>query len=291
MTDITYETGNTLSAFFDTRSEAERAADSLRAAGISDASIRIEGRDFDTGERTHEEEHSDRGDGRYAPLSNYYISEEDRYSYSEGIRRGGYVVFVTGATGGHRDRVFDIFETSGAVDFDERERTWRSEGWTGYSGSASENYGSAAASGQASLSDRGDRIGGAESYASGREQSVPGAQEQLRLGKRDTSHGRVRVRSYVREEPVSEEVTLRDEHVEVERRPADRAAGVGEDAFRDRTIEAEERSEEAVVDKQARVVEEVGLRKESNTRRETVSDTVRHTEVDIDRDDDPASRR
>ena len=65
--------------------------------------------------------------------------------------------------------------------------------------------------------------------------------------------------------------------------PATRRAGaVGGDAFKERTIEVEERGEEAVVSKEARVVEEVVVRKEADQRTETVSDTVRKTEVDVE---------
>ena len=41
-------------------------------------------------------------------------------------------------------------------------------------------------------------------------------------------------------------------------------------------------SEEAVVGKEARVVEEIGLRKEATDRVETVRDTVRETKVDVE---------
>jgi hypothetical protein len=46
----------------------------------------------------------------------------------------------------------------------------------------------------------------------------PTPEEELRVGKRDVSHGRVRVRSYVVETPVSEDVSLREENVTVQRR-------------------------------------------------------------------------
>ena len=66
----------------------------------------------------------------------------------------------------------------------------------------------------------------------------------------------------------------------------------GDDAFRERSIEAEERREEAVVSKEARVVEEIGLRKARETETKTVSDTVRRTEVEIETDaDDTVTRR
>jgi stress response protein YsnF len=69
--------------------------------------------------------------------------------------------------------------------------------------------------------------------------------------------------------------------VTIERRPVDRAATAADFSAGDRTIEAHERHEEAVVSKEARVVEEIGLRSESETRTERVSDTVRKTEVEV----------
>jgi uncharacterized protein (TIGR02271 family) len=119
------------------------------------------------------------------------------------------------------------------------------------------------------------------------------AEEELHVSKRDVSHGRVRVRSYVVEKPVQEQVTLRQENVSVERRPVEgsRAGALqGDELFRERTIEVDETSEEAVVSKEARVKEELVVRKDVNERTETVSDTVRKTEVDIE-DDRTATRR
>src|SRR3954464_4236211 len=53
-----------------------------------------------------------------------------------------------------------------------------------------------------------------------------------------------------------EQGNLLEEHVNVERRPVDRATTGTEDAFRERTIEAEEKREVPVVSKEARVTEE-----------------------------------
>ena len=91
----------------------------------------------------------------------------------------------------------------------------------------------------------------------------------------------MRVRSYVVETPVEEDVALRGETVHLERTPVDRAVGA-DDAFVDRTIEATETAEEAVVSKEARVTEEISLEKVVDTRTETVRDTVRHTEVEVE---------
>jgi stress response protein YsnF len=65
----------------------------------------------------------------------------------------------------------------------------------------------------------------------------------------------------------------------------------GEDAFRERTVEAQANSEEAVVSKTARVTGEVVVEKDAEQRTETVSDTVRSTKVDVEDERKPANRR
>ena len=88
------------------------------------------------------------------------------------------------------------------------------------------------------------------------------------------------MRSYVVETPVQEQVNRRQEHVSVERRPVDLTGK--ENLFQERTIEATEKAEQAVVSKQARVKEELVVKKDVDQRTETVSDTVRRTEVKVD---------
>jgi uncharacterized protein (TIGR02271 family) len=80
---------------------------------------------------------------------------------------------------------------------------------------------------------------------------------------------------------VQEQVTLRTEHVDVERRPVNQplTGALNDDLLRERTIELTETSEEAVVAKEARVVEEVLVHKNVEQRTENIQDTVRHTEV------------
>jgi uncharacterized protein (TIGR02271 family) len=117
--------------------------------------------------------------------------------------------------------------------------------------------------------------------------TFPVVEERLRIGKREVNRGSVRVRSYIVEEPVHEEVRLREEHVAVERRPVDAPArsaskGSSDDLFRERTIEMTETSEQAVVGKETRVTEEVRVSKTANERVERIDDTVRHTKVDVD---------
>ena len=113
--------------------------------------------------------------------------------------------------------------------------------------------------------------------------AIPVVQEQLKVGKREVQRGGVRVYSRIVETPVNETVGLREEHVNVERRPVDQPlSGTDMAAFKEQSIEMRETAEEAVVQKSARVVEEVTINKEVTQREQQINDTVRHTEVEVE---------
>jgi uncharacterized protein (TIGR02271 family) len=113
--------------------------------------------------------------------------------------------------------------------------------------------------------------------------AIPVVQEQLKVGKREVQRGGVRVFSRVVETPVNETIGLREEHVNVERRPVNEPiSAVDSSAFKEQTIEMRETAEEAVVEKSARVVEEVMINKEVTQREQQINDTVRHTEVEVE---------
>jgi uncharacterized protein (TIGR02271 family) len=126
--------------------------------------------------------------------------------------------------------------------------------------------------------------GKAEGPAPAETTTVPVAEENLTVDKHRTVQGGVRVTSHVEETPVEQTVKLREEHVEVERRPADRKLTPEEadKVFQDRTVEMTETAEEVEVGKEARVVEEVALRKRAEETEERVKDTVRRTEVEVE---------
>ncbi len=254
-------TGQTsVSALFDNQDDAHRAVDRLLEAGVDMKRIRMDAGGTDTTTA-----HADQGKGFWDSLGDLFMPDEDRYSYAEGLSRGGQLLTVSGLNSAEYDAVLDILDDEGTVNLDEREASWRSEGWGGYEAST---YAA-------------ERTTATGHSATPSGESIPVVEESLRVGKRDISHGRVRIRAYTVGTPVSETVELRDERVELVRTPVDRPAKVDED-YRERSFEAEEHREEAVVSKEARVVEEIGLRKTSDMRQETVSDTVRHTEVEVD---------
>ncbi len=65
---------------------------------------------------------------------------------------------------------------------------------------------------------------------------------------------------------------------------------MGDGAFQERNIEMTETSEVPVVEKEARVTEEVVVKKTSDQRTENVEDTVRRTEVEVDEDRNSGDR-
>lgn len=116
------------------------------------------------------------------------------------------------------------------------------------------------------------------------EETVPVVEEQVSIGKRKVMRGGVRVTSTVTERPVQETLRLREEKVEVEQASADRKLSPqeAEKAFAQKTVELAETAEEAVISKEARVVEEVSLRKSAAEREETVQAKARRTDVKVE---------
>ena len=124
-------------------------------------------------------------------------------------------------------------------------------------------------------------------------ETVQEIEEELSVGKRKVATGGVRVTTNVSERPVEETVTLREEKVQAERKPADRELSPeeAEAAFQGQTVEVLATGEEAEVAKRARVVGEVAVGKQVAEREETVKDTVRRTEVEVEEVGAKAARK
>jgi uncharacterized protein (TIGR02271 family) len=196
--------------------------------------------------------------GLIGGLTRLGVPEEDAHYYAEGVRRGGILVTVAADDQREADAAVAILRRHGAVDIDQRANEWKKQGWEGRFDADS-----------------------APAASSEAERTIPVTEEQLVVGKRNVEQGGVRVYSRVLEQPVRETVELEQEHVDVERRPASRPAS-GE-AFREQSFEMRERAEEPVVEKQARVVEEVKVGKKRSKNVQTVEDTVRKTDVEVER--------
>ncbi|WP_174298596.1 YsnF/AvaK domain-containing protein [Sphingomonas bacterium] len=283
----------TITALFDKRPDAEAAEARLKASNVDAGHIRIHDQSSEGYSADKSSTHADVG--MWASVQNAFLPDDDRHAYEEGVRRGGFL--LTADVGEeHVDQAVKVLEEADTVDIDERSDQWRQSGWNAPgaaagAGSAAYAYGS-----EASSADTG--LGYADTNATG-EQVVPIVEEQLVVGKREVDRGGARVRSYVTETPVHEQIRLRDEKISVQRRAVDRPLTDADDAFRERTIDMTATGEEAVVGKTARVVEEVVVSKTSGERVEQIDDTVRRTDVEIEEDAgrsggtsiDPANRR
>jgi len=107
-------------------------------------------------------------------------------------------------------------------------------------------------------------------------------EETLGATTREVDRGAVRVDKNVIEEQQTLEVPVTEEEVHIERRAVDRPADNID--FQETTFEVPLRGEEVEVTRDTRVVEEIDIDKSSRERLETVTDTVRREEVDIESD-------
>jgi len=124
-----------------------------------------------------------------------------------------------------------------------------------------------------------------------KDQVIRLAEEQLEVGKRLVEEGTTRIRRFVTEKPVEAQVTLHEEHAEVVRRAVSDPTYIKDIDWSEKTVEVLETSEQAVVSKSARIAEEVLIGKTGTDRVETVRDTVRRQQVDVQRVPPPDTRK
>ncbi len=192
----------------------------------------------------------------------------DAEAYLEALRRGNTLVALS-TDDKRADQAVQIMSELNPLPMDRMSEQWRQSGWKGYDENA-----------QPYTSQDMDREG---------QTVLPIIQEELRVGKRQVGRGGVRVHTRTTENPVEKPVDLREEHVNVERRPANRPASDADlQAFQEGSFEVHETAEEPVVDKQAHVVEEVVVDKDVQQRQEVIRDTERRTDVDVERLDGSA---
>lgn len=250
---------NTVIGLFENAGDAQKAVQRLVEKGLSRDDIDL----TTAGHATGADASDDRGDSHEGfgdKVENFFSSlfgdDEQAGRHAEVMRRGSTLLTVHGVSGDRAEMIAEILDDCGAIDVDERSTQYR--GGNNQTQNQTRNQ------------------------AQAREATIPVVEEQLEVGKRQVERGGVRVRSRIVERPVQEELRLREEHVNVERRPADRLATEADlNRVREGTFDVTERAEQPVVNKETRVVEEVAIGKEVEERTETVRDTLRKTEVDV----------
>jgi uncharacterized protein (TIGR02271 family) len=237
-------------ALYDTQAHADAAVRDLESAGIPAGAIS----QHSQGQMSTEAARPAREPGFWAKL----FGAEPEYKYDTTVYdrslQGGSTVVTVKAPEQYVTKAMEILERHNPIDIDER--------------AASYNVGQAPAT-----QTTGD-------------QTVQLAEETLAVGKRAVNRGTTRIRRYVVETPVEEQVRLREERVSVERRPVSNDRPVSAADFTDKVVEVTETSEEPVVAKTARVKEELVIHKDATERTETVRDTVRREDVEVSKEPD-----
>jgi uncharacterized protein (TIGR02271 family) len=264
----------TVIGVFEDYSKAENVARELANAGIPRDSIEVKS-NFMTGAAGRSIEHEEHHEGGISGFFHRLFGAEDddttRGHYAEAVRRGNAVVCVT-ATDDQVDQAAELMNAAGAMDIDRHVENYRRT-----SGYERHDPNAPGYSYDEAMRERQKLREGDETT------SIPVVEEELQIGKKVVRRGGVRVYSRVVERPVEENISLREEHVKVERRNVDRpTTSTDTDRLRDTSVEVTEMAEEPVVRKRARVREEVVVGKETTQRTEKVRDTVRRTEVEVE---------
>lgn len=204
------------------------------------------------------------------------VPDERAELYAEAVRRGASLLVVHVEDGQAR-AIADQLDRAGSLDLDAAGARWRTTGWTGYDASA-------LAYSETEIATEREQL---------LREGLPVIQEQVTVGKREIPLEGVRVRTFITERPVQETIELRDEQIHVSREPANEpvSAGAADSTFTQEEFEVTATGEEVVVGKQARVVERVRVEKEAATRTETVEDTERRREVEVERTEPAPSPR
>ncbi len=248
---------------FHHRDHAAAALKDLEAAGVPRADITV----IANGDSTYGAGYDYNAAG---DLVNFGIPARDLKHLQQEVRDGGVVLIVEGVMDLAKT-VEGIFHKHAADKIDETDVPKSSSDYTDLS------EGTALAAAPLATG----TVGTVDTAATATSGVIPVVEEVLLVGKREVETGAVRVYSRLVETPVTESVNLHEERVVIERTPVNRPLTEA-DLQSGHVIEAVGTAQEAVVGKVARVVEEVRVGTVGSDRTETINDSVRHTEVEVD---------
>ncbi|WP_409076531.1 YsnF/AvaK domain-containing protein (plasmid) [Pantoea sp. C3] len=258
---------------FSNTADAEGAKRSLLKAGFDDNDI-----DVISGDRLNKEEHEARHPGLWQRLFGDTVDEEQAEVYEDALRTGG-VVLTLRADEEQLPRALSIIDAHDSGNMQQYgEPGLRND--TDIQSSAGvptdELYtGEVQPTGVTPVR---TSLTGDETE----EEVLRLAEERLEVGKRLVSEGSTRVRRYTVTDDVSKEVSLHEQHADIFRRPLTQHASPDDVDWSEKTVEVAETHELPVINKTVQVKEEVVVRTDQSERVETVNDSVRRQEVDID---------
>jgi stress response protein YsnF len=283
----------TVVAIYNSRDEAENAANQLVNSGFNRSDI-----DVASG-RTDTSREGESGISRF--FKNLFGNDDKTERYTKVAERG-WVVSVYTHSDEEARRASALLDEYGAIDVDENYHRHfgdkKSEDRKDYI--RNETYAAANTGYEKARSDvnydtpderRDNLVNKEEKYDIkeenyndiDRNKTIPVIEEDIKVGKKEVATGAVRIRSRIIEKPVEENIRLREEHIHVERNKVNRPATEEElNNFKSETVEIIEHGEVPDVQKTSNVVEEVSLGKEVKHRDEVVRDKIRKTEVDVE---------
>ena len=235
-------------AAFDNADHAENAVRSLVSAGIPKQDISVLHNEV-VGDTT-----TTKQPGLWKRLLGSDIEHHEASVYSDSVQKGGTV--VSARVPDHKiDEATDILHGHNPVDVPERAQT------LGLNTTPAPRT-----NGQLD-----------------KDEVIRLAEEQLEVGKRQIETGTTRVRRFVTQKEVAADVTLHEEHAEVMRRAVTDPGYISDIDWSDKTVEVRETAEEAVVNKTAHVAEELVVRKGGSDHVETIHETVRRQQAEVER--------
>jgi uncharacterized protein (TIGR02271 family) len=257
-------TESTVVAVFRNTSDAQAAAEELQRSGFSQDEIFMNYTDAtSTSARDTSSTHHEGGIAGWFKRIFGSDDESDRRYYEDAVSSGNVLLSVD-TYEEKASTAADILNRHSPIDV-------HREGQGSISGTTS------------TATNAGTRTAPATGSTGDQTRAIPVVEEELKVGKRTVLRGGVRVYSRVSEQPVQETVNLTEERVRVDRQPVNRPVTQSDlRSGRDEVVEVKEYAEEPVVSKEARVVEEVRVNKEATQRQQTVKDTVRRTEVNVE---------
>ena len=272
-------------AVFDTAEHAQNAVRALQGAGFSAADISVVNNDTldDRGAKVATET------GFWHRLFGSDVDLHEAKVYGHTVDRGGSVVTLR-APDTLVDKAVALLHTHNPVDVNQRAAS------LGIIAAAAAPLAAKAAAGARAVADTASSVTAkapaAASMPTGNQDEVLRlAEETFNVGKRQVQAGMTRVRRFVTERPVEAQVTLHEEHAEIARRAISDPGYIKDIDWSDRTIEVRETKEQAVVSKSARIAEEVVIQKKGSDRVETVKDSVRRQQAEIERVDQDEKKK
>lgn len=258
----------TVVALFENQTESQKAMQELMKIGLPQDRV-----DVSKGYMPKDGNGTPRSEEDKDSISEFFDSlfgdSVDSKRLSEVARTCGFIVTVHANSTEEARNAARVLDQAGAADLEELEKMCGA---------------SAAAQHKEKLTQTGQhqQTAGAQQKDMTGGTSIPIIKENVEIGKREVESGGVRVRSRIVERPVEEKLRLREEHIKVERNQVNRPASAADfKAFKQGDAEFIEHKEVPIVNKEAKVVEEVRIGKEVDSRQETIRETEKKTEVDV----------